>query len=90
MEGLEKIAADLRVERTKATNALRDRARLKVDNESLHQELKEKEDQVGVLEESLTDLKNSLHLLGMLWRSLRMTMTGRGTRSPSRKRRSWK
>lgn len=60
MEGLEKIAADLRVERTKATNALRDRARLKVDNESLHQELKEKEDQVGVLEESLTDLKEQL------------------------------
>ena len=42
MEGLKKIAADLQVERTKATNALRDRARLKVDNETLNQELKEK------------------------------------------------
>lgn len=60
MEGLEKIAADLRVERTKATNALRDRARLKVDNESLHQELKEKTDYVSVLEESMADLKEQL------------------------------
>ncbi len=42
MEGLEKIASDLRVERTKATNALRDRARLKVENESTAPGIKRK------------------------------------------------
>jgi chromosome segregation ATPase len=68
MEGLEKIASDLRIERSKATNALRDRARLRVENESLQQTLKEREDHVALLEESLQKLKEEVgdtkHSLG--------------------------
>jgi chromosome segregation ATPase len=60
MEDIERMAHDLRAERIKTTNALKERARLKVENESLQQQLFAVKDSVSVTKSSMDSLKKDL------------------------------
>ena len=51
------MARDLRAERIKATNALKERAKLKVENESLQQQLFAAKDSVSVTKNSMDSLR---------------------------------
>ena len=60
MKGLEKLSNDLRAERLKASNALQDRARLRVEIETLKQKL---EASSSALEEAMFEVSSKLNWL---------------------------